>query len=452
MSSIPKDSRIAIIGAGPAGLAAAERLKALGYHNCTLFEKSDHPGGMSLSKYYRTPDGREIAYELGSFQPTSSKNLYHLIKKANLTVGKQNISNTSNIDDIKIKIYSLKKRCAIVDFSKYSTGYPWSQLPAIFPQVIRLLSFFLKYHKLNKPGYLEIDPSKLNFLSMSYEKWLDQMNFKSMDVVLRMMGSIATFSNPKPRMHVPLIANVKVFLNLLMPPTRYINGNLKYVKEGYQELWNRIAKDHHIKLNSRIIQVTRTPKEVEIQLENETLTFDKIIITCSLTQALTFLDVTAEEQTLFNKVHYSPGWRVAFLGKNLPHDGLYSFIEPYLENDNATPGLQTFYPEGQVDDATWLYTSVFNFDQPDAIDALFPAAEKMLHDQFGGTVVEWLNNCYWPEYVPYFFGEDIKNNIFQKLENLQGINNTYYLGGTLSGSAQAVVIDYAYDRINKHFG
>ena len=40
--SIPKDSRIAIIGAGPAGLAAGMYLEQAGFHDYTILERTDH--------------------------------------------------------------------------------------------------------------------------------------------------------------------------------------------------------------------------------------------------------------------------------------------------------------------------------------------------------------------------------------------------------------------------
>ena len=40
-----KEQKVAIIGAGPAGLSAAYYLQLMGYH-CTLFEKSERAGGL----------------------------------------------------------------------------------------------------------------------------------------------------------------------------------------------------------------------------------------------------------------------------------------------------------------------------------------------------------------------------------------------------------------------
>jgi len=74
----PKGSRIAIIGAGPAGLHMASQLKKLGYDRVTLFEKSDRIGGHAFSVYLNSKgepcrqdrnagkvDTECIAYELG---------------------------------------------------------------------------------------------------------------------------------------------------------------------------------------------------------------------------------------------------------------------------------------------------------------------------------------------------------------------------------------------------
>ena len=450
VSKISKASKIAIIGAGPGGLSAAEALKELGYHEITVIEKLNRPGGMSLSFSYPAEKGNEVIYELGSLQPTYSKYFHALIKKNNLHIGKNNTSDKE--DEVKIKMYSLKEHRAIVDFKKYHFGFPFKQLIQALPQGLRFFYYLLKYYRLNQPGYDQIGQEHLTKLSIGYEEWLTEKNFKSIDVVLRMLGSIATFSNPSSRQFVPLVANIKVFLNLMGPPTTYINGTLRYFKEGYQELWNRVAKNHDVIFNAKISKVERNEKNVKIFLENKVLEFDKLIVTCSLTEALTFLDASAEENLLFSKVHYAPGWRAAFLAKNMPHDALYALIDPYLDNPTATPSIQSFYPEGQIDEQTWLYSSMFNLNKDEDIKPLLEKADTLLKSEFGATEIKWLNSCYWPDYVPYFLGQDIKEGIFQKLERLQGQHHTYFLGGTLSGSAQAVVVDYSYDRIKKFFG
>lgn len=54
--AVPTSSRIAIIGAGPAGIHMASKLKKLGYANVSIYEKTDRIGGKSFT-LYRDGDG-----------------------------------------------------------------------------------------------------------------------------------------------------------------------------------------------------------------------------------------------------------------------------------------------------------------------------------------------------------------------------------------------------------
>jgi protoporphyrinogen oxidase len=58
---VSADARVAIIGAGPAGLGAAWRLHERGHHNWTLFEAGDHGGGLASSVL----DAHGFTWDLG---------------------------------------------------------------------------------------------------------------------------------------------------------------------------------------------------------------------------------------------------------------------------------------------------------------------------------------------------------------------------------------------------
>ncbi len=449
-----KGLRIGIIGAGPGGLAAAEALREKGYNNVTILEKENRVGGMSLSLSYETPDHNKVIYEMGSLQPVSSKILYRLMKNYRLHIGKNNLGKNQNPDDpMFIKIYSLTQHKTIIDFATYKFGYPFRNAVPIFLDLIKFMRYLFKYRQLINPGF-KLSNQHLIELSIPYEQWVDERQFKIIGDLLKMLGSTVTFSNPALKNTMPALMPIKFFLQLLQwPPThlRYLNGTLKQMREGYQELWNRVAKMHTVLLNVNIKKVIRKDNIIEVDVGDTKLVFDKIIITCSPTQAEKFLDITEEEKQLFSKINYAPGWRVSFLGKNLPHDGLYAFLEPYMVKDHE-PCLQCFYPEGEVGDGIWLYTGVINVNKKHTLQSIKQDAEKCFHDQFHGELIKWLDAMYWPEYVPYFNGDEIQNGIYQKLESLQGKNDTYYGGGTFSSSTHGSVVDYAYSSIKKYFG
>jgi len=62
-----KHGSVAIIGAGPSGLLAARKLRTMGYHNLTIFEKASRWGGKSLTVPVVLPEDGNIVYcELGT--------------------------------------------------------------------------------------------------------------------------------------------------------------------------------------------------------------------------------------------------------------------------------------------------------------------------------------------------------------------------------------------------
>jgi hypothetical protein len=446
-STLDKNAHIGIIGAGPAGLAAAEALREQGYKQITILEKSGRAGGMALSLTYSAAADKKVVYELGSMQPLSSGVLKKLIKRYDLHLGKPNTSHAV----MYAKIYSLIQHQPLINFSQHKLGYPLSYLWPLLRDGSKFLALLYKYRKLAKPGFTNLSEKYLAELSIPYPLWVDQQKFKLIGELLKFIQVVATFSNPEFKDQVPALGVLKLFYQLIRFPQRYINGSFKFIKEGYQELWNRVAKQHQVIFNAVITGVIRNEGKVTVKLvDDRTLIFDKLIITCSPLQAKKFLDVTEEEKYIFDRVLYFPGWRVAFLARNLPHDSFYSFYEPYM-NKGYGPCLQTFYPEGQVDKDTWLYSSMFSLNKNEPLEPLLAQAEKLLQEEFHGKDIQWLNRMYWPEYTPCFNCEDTKNGIYDKFEALQGKNNTYYMGGTISGSSHATVIEYAYDIVKKLF-
>lgn len=392
----------------------------------------------------------KITYEIGSLQPISSPILFRLIKKYGLHIGKQ-ISSNSKVDTLYLKLYSIDKHRSIIDFTSHQFGFPFNQALSLFADTVKLFYYFIRYRKLSQPGF-NLPQFLLNELSVPCDEWVNKRNFKLLSVPLKMLDVTMTMGNTDAKSKVPMIMLMKLFLQATKwPPTRlrYLNGQHKLIREGFQELWNRVAKQHHVTFGAQIKSIRRDNNKIAIELAEKTIEFDKLIITCSLTQASHFLDIK-EEKTLFDKVQYSPGWRVAFLAKNLPHDAVYSFLEPYLKK-NYGPFIQGFYPEGQIDDHTWLYSAGISLSENIDIDPYLKKTEKFLFDEFKGEVIQWISTAFWPEYVPHFTSEEVKNGIYQKLERLQGIKNTYYGGGSFAGQTHATVVEYSYALVDKYF-
>lgn len=438
-----KKIRIAIIGAGPGGLAAAEALKELGYHNVVVFEKRNRVGGQAFSPSYVTKDGRKIIYEMGSLQPLGAwmGDFHRLIKRYHVHFTK----------GIPAKIGSFKENKTYVDFTKYPLGYPIKDMLPLMSDAIKLSYYLFRYRKLAKQEYTHISDEVLAEVSVPYTQWIAERNFKIIGKDLDIMaGTMVTFANPELKDQAPAIKFIRLLLQFLKLPMRYINGQIKCVVEGYQNLWVRVAEHHHVILNAHIKKITRSTEGVSVELEDGIQKFDKIIIACPPYETLKFLDVTAQEKSIFEKIKYNPGWRAAFTAKNLPHDAGYLFYDPYQSKDSEFR-LISFLPHGQIDDETWLYGAIFAYNKHEGIEKITEQTKQLLEERYHAHDIQWINLAFWHEYTPFFSCEEVRNGIYQKLENLQGKNNTIYVGAFISGGTHGIVSNYAYKKMRQFF-
>lgn len=447
-----KHTRICIIGAGPGGLATAEALRERGYTHIDILEKQNRVGGQALTAHYRGKNQQDFLYELGSLQPLSAKvgvirklmQRYHLHTGRTITTSKP----------AYFKLYSLQKRQAIIDFSKFTFGQKLNIKTAalLLHDLSKLYWILFKYRKLAKPGFTVLPERTIQELGMPFEQWLDAQKFKLIGEDLKCMyGTMLTFSNGELKEEMPAIKLVKFILETLKFPARYSNGSYKPMREGYQELWRRVANNHHVILNAQVKSITRLNGNIHVTYNDKSVYYEKLIISCPANQISKFLDVTPEEQAIFSKVRYNPGWRCGMLARNFPHDAAYAFLEPYVQK-HYPPCIAAIVPEALVDDeGTWLYSCVFSHNKSADFQSTLKTAEKMLKEQFNADIIEWLNCVFWQEYSPYFHFNDIKEGIYNKIENLQGKNNTYYVGDIISGGTHSIVSSYAYALVKRFF-
>ncbi len=444
-----KELHIGIVGAGPAGLAAAEALFELGYLNVTVLEKTSSVGGMSWSPHYPTKEGKPISYELGNLIPLSSLLLFRLMRRYGVSLGKNSMGDDKYGHSIPLVVYSLKTQKPIVDFRKYKLGMPVSF--DLIQDIIRFVGYLFRYRKLKHPGFKDLPADLYEELCIPFKQWVEQKKFNTIGGFLEFLTVLVACRDEEHKDELPALLAFKLFLGCITFPPQIINGRYRFIREGYQELWNRMAKNHKVIFDVHIKKIIRNAKHVEVHTEDGQFTFDKLIFTPSPTMALQLFDVSPEEKQLFSKVKYYPRWRIAFLAKGLPHDGIYTFYEPYALDDYGS-SLEAFCPEGRVGDDEWLYSALVLHSKHDGIKDVLAQAEKLLHQQFNGEVTRWLTpSVYWPQYSPYYDLDGLKEGIYHRLDDLQGKNNTFYLGGAISWSTYSTIVEYAYAVIHKFF-
>lgn len=445
-----KDARIAIIGAGPSGLSAAEALKEKSYNNVVVFEKNKRVGGMAMSKTYKTADNRDIVYDLGSIQPLGSKKFFKLMKDHDIHLGRE-FYNGKNAN---IRVYSCKERKFIIDFSKYLLGIPFAKMPLALYDLPKILSVILKYRKLAYPGFTKVHNEDLEELSTPFTTWLEKQKF---NIIGRILWLVAHFSlNGATYERVgdhSIILVLKNFIHeVFNPPYRYISGIFLPAKEGYQELWNKVAMGHDVRLSSNITKIDRkSDSKIKIYVNDKEEIVDHLIVACSPANLMDIMDYSKDELEVFSKIRNSPVWTAIFLGKAKGVKPLFDILIDEVEDPSIEPSVAEFTPCGQVKDDIWLYQAFIALNTRNGIKEALDRSKIMLKEHFDIEVVDWIDQMYWSQYNSHFSCLDVKQGIFSKAESLQNKLNSFYTGELFAGNTNGKCFDYSHDLVNRFF-
>jgi hypothetical protein len=439
--------RIAIIGAGPSGLAAAEALREKGYKNITVFEKSGRAGGQSLSCTYVTEDQQHLLYDLGSVQPLSSKILRRLFKRYDLHFGRGPLINKSKV----IYAYSYLEKEEFANFLKYFIGAPLKHLPAILADMTKLSYYLWRYRRLAKPGFYGF--KHWDEATVNVRDWVDARNFKYIgERLVALLVSALTLNNKNKEQQVSIYMVFKALYTMALLPMRYIDGTYRPVREGFQELWLRIAKNFNMVYHANITAISRSATGVVIDTASTSYTFDALIISCTFDKVASLIDMRDAEREVFKNFNFNPGYRAAFIAKRGPVDSVHWYPDTYTTGD-AAPYLTFAVPEGKVSDDSYLYSCMFGYCPAggDAITILQSSAEQMFKDQYGAEITSWVKMQYWPDFGCVYDVDMVKNGVFDKVHAMQGSFNTYYTGQLLCLSGHAVAVDFSYEMVDLFF-
>lgn len=441
------NQKIAIIGAGPSGLAAAEALREKGYRDITVFEKSGAAGGQSLSRTYVTPDQRELVYDLGSVQPLSSKILRRLFKTYGLHFGRGFLEKKSKV----IYAYSYIHDQEFANFLRYFFGAPVKYLPAMTADLGKLAYYLWRYRRLSKPGFHGFQ--HWDEVTVNVRQWVDARNFKFIgERLVAMLVSALTLNSKSKEDQVSIYMIFKALYAMSMFPMRYIDGTYRPVREGFQELWLRVAKNFDIRYRADIRSIERNGEGVVIRTADTAETFDALIISCTFDKVADLIDAREAERQVFRNFHFNPGYRGAFVAKGGPVDGVHWYPDAYTTGD-AAPHMTFAVPEGEVGPDTHLYSCMFSHcpTGPGAIELLQASAGKMFRDQYGAVITEWVAMRYWPDYGCVYDLDMVKSGVFDRVQAMQGRFKTYYTGQLLSLNGHAVTVDFSYQLVDEFF-
>jgi oxygen-dependent protoporphyrinogen oxidase len=457
MTASPRQAtRIAIVGAGPSGLYAAQALRELGYTHITVLERQARVGGMALTRHHEAGDGRRIPYEMGSAQPFSSRRLFRLIRELNLHLG-VDFGDGERLGKLgRFRFYNTRRADYVADFVRFPhTGQPLNKQLGLIRDFARLVPTLIRFRYLMQPGHAGCLPPEV--AGQSEAQWMKAQGFEVIQPLLQALFS-ATASGgacEKPDDPRSLVQSLKSLVFAINPPMRYTKGLFQPVREGYQEILVRLAQRFNVITQADITQIQRSPDGVKITWNGQTQSFDRLIIACPPANLMPALDATDEEQSVFSRILTRPTWRVCFLARGIPEPTAAYVFTDQAEYPDATPALCGFSCHGLVEgsgqDALRLYCGLVGLDQMEGIDAALETSTQRLQKVFGAHDIRWIDKVFWRQFNSHFPLEDVAAGVYQQVERMQGQHATYYTGEYLAGNSHSMTLEYSWALAQRHF-
>ena len=296
--------RIAIIGAGPAGLAAAERLTDRGYGDVVVFEADSKVGGKALTIEV---DGRP--YDIGAviviarFDAVLARAARYEVKLRRFKVPAvvdmssgewlSPVARAARFLNPTGILANLKLAHTLQEFEQYATAPGYQNMPL----------------EVHQPFALWAQERGLESLLDLYEFFTVDMGFGPYDEVPAGYLVKGLCSNPA--------------LNRAEALRRQWNdvcGTRVFV-DGFQSLLRSMAAQYDVRLSHRAVKVRRDDRGVWLAFESnpdEEQRFDKLIVAAPLGTITDFMDHTPHEFDLFSREEYTPYYVTVADSQGLP--------------------------------------------------------------------------------------------------------------------------------------
>ena len=300
--------RIAIVGAGPAGIHMAYLLKKKGFTNIVVLEKTNTIGGKS-----NTIKHRNVIHEMGTcyLQPDYDDNVVALAKEfglwkpvnipsANVWLDQDQFPRAYNEYVVieAMKILKIRDR----DLAQQKL------FSAIIKYTLVHRELFGKYdgELMRKPA-----PSTMNILNCTFSKFLSKYNLTVLKPIFIASHTIQGYGHlDEISALYGLMWNTPNFLKGLAGKFMGKDHGLTMISGGFQGLWETVKTRENIKVcfNVNIKRIQRTSSCVYIydKSRRRVLKFDFLIWTPSLFSNLHVINASQKEKKIFSKLN--PAW------------------------------------------------------------------------------------------------------------------------------------------------
>lgn len=426
------DLRIAVLGGGVSGLTAARTLKKSGYKNVTVFEKEDHAGGKVNSI-----DFANHHFELGAVWISRD---YTVVREIAKEFG-------VSFKDYIIPKMIVESNGKKTEFTKYFLHK--HKMHSVLSALIKFNSLKHKYASEWDAGFANVSPD----LFENFESFAIKNKIVPLADLFEPFFVACGYGYYK---EVPAIYIMKLMRMLLRIVRQDFIGKfpgvhkagLLTVEGGFQEIWKRLAATLDVRTNSSISSIRRKIVDgkpvVELTINGQTETFDRVVSSIPLPTLSKIMDVSEEEAQLFNKVHDYEYWVTVFHGLDLPK-GETLFLKENIKAE--TIGNPIVVANRYTDTDVWVaYQLATKNSDPKTLELSLEKEMQALGGRMNGVV----SQKKW-EYFPHVSTADLQGGFYKQLEQMQGVNGFYYIGGIMNFETTEHTAEYAKDLMSHKF-
>ena len=396
--------KIAVVGGGIAGLAAAAALKARGYRDVTVFEKASEVGGKVRSRWI----GGEV-YELGALIANHDFRTVKAFARFE-HLSSTPLPNPTLIDEGGHACNERRLAC-----QRFGT---WNVIAA----VVRFLTVYQSYARLRQPGFGGMD--RRLFAPMA--TFVAEHRLEAAAEMVRpfLTGCGYGYYETTPAMYLMKLAPWVLLQPVTTALTLGHSMPWSTFDSGWQELCRRLAVGLTVRTSTPVTHIVRAEGVAPIRVTagGREERCDRVILALPLDDALGVIDASAAERALFSRIRH-----VRYLTTVVEGRG----IKPVSYGDHLTPdtiGHLNYVVEAHPGRPIYqLYQML-----PDGMgkgEALALARHDL--QRIGGRITRLVAQKEW-RYFPHVPTADLLDGYYDNLENLQGQRGTYYVGGLLS--------------------
>jgi hypothetical protein len=460
--AINKASRIVIVGAGPAGLSTAWFLKKNGYTNVTVMEKLGRVGGLCKSL---TIGGK--SFDIGANYTTwAYQETFKIAKEVGATTYEEKpyTSIELNAGETAYKFREFKDA---VLYNPYT--HEKISLFSFVMASIRYLNIRRKLSDIiDTPGYLDnihLHPE----LCVPFKEWLeknyliDLATLFSFPITIMGYGKLEDIAAPYALRYMSLRTFFPMVFGGLPFVSWFIGKWPRRFTFGFQRLWERVAWRTDVRLNVNITGIIRRPDKITVNFEypeqnlneiktvKETQDYDYMFFAAPLTPDVfkkLGLIPNAAELSISARVKINPYCMTTFWVDKMPMPAPIAPVLPIPENGIPWAVARQYQDSGNK------FTQFYTRPTATQTDEEVIEQVKKLITLMNGKIDEKQSRWHTFDkftYFQHFTPEDFLSGVYNDVANMQGKDNTFYVGGATDFELVEPIVNHSKYIVEKHF-